>query len=129
MTTEGFTVSHAADSHFERGLRSFFEYRDLGIKQATAGAVEAHVIRAVPGSAPIGGPHLHRTAFQMVYVLKGWIEFEYEGQGRVRLEAGSCVYQPPSIRHRELAHSEDVEMLEIVMPSGFQTEEVTAVTG
>lgn len=25
------------------------------------------------------------------YVLKGWIEFEYEGQGAVRLEAGSCV--------------------------------------
>ena len=129
MTTEGFTVSHASDAHFERGLRSFFEYRDLGIEQATAGAVEAHVIRAVPGSASLGGPHLHRTAFQMVYVLKGWIEFEYEGQGRVRLEAGSCVYQPPSIRHRELGHSDDVEMLEIVMPSGFQTEEVTAVTG
>ena len=129
MTTEGFTVAHAADAHFERGLRSFFEYRDLGIKQATAGAVEAHVIRAVPGSESVGGAHLHRTAFQMVYVLKGWIEFEYEGQGRVRLEAGSCVYQPPSIRHRELGHSDDVEMLEIVMPSGFQTEEVTAVTG
>ena len=63
----------------------------------------------------------------MVYVLKGWIEFEYEGQGRVRLEAGSCVYQPPSIKHRELGHSEDVEMLEIVMPAGFATEEVTSV--
>ena len=129
MTIESFTVSHASDAHFERGLRSFFEYRDLGIKQATAGAVEAHVIRPVPGSTFIGGPHLHRTTFQMVYILKGWIEFEYEGQGRVRLEAGSCVYQPPSIRHREIGHSEDVEMLEIVMPSGFQTEEVAVVTG
>jgi quercetin dioxygenase-like cupin family protein len=129
MTTEGFTVSHEKDAHFERGLRSFFEYRDLGIKQATAGAVEAHVIRAAPGSSFLGGPHLHRTTFQMVYVLKGWIEFEYEGHGRVRLEAGSCVYQPPSIRHRELGHSDDVEMLEIVMPAGFQTEEVSAVTG
>ncbi len=129
MTTDGFTVSHARDAHFERGLRAFFEYRDLGIKQATAGAVEAHVIRAVPGESFGGGAHLHRTTFQMVYVLKGWIEFEYEGHGRVRLEAGSCVYQPPSIRHREIAHSDDVEMLEIVMPSGFQTEEVTAVTG
>ncbi|WP_235580573.1 hypothetical protein [Rhizobacter sp. Root404] len=29
-------------------------------------------------------------------MLKGWIEFEYEGQGTVRLEAGSCVHQPPS---------------------------------
>ena len=26
-----------------------------------------------------------------------------------RLEAGSCVYQPPAIRHRELTHSDDLE--------------------
>lgn len=62
-----------------------------------------------------------------MYVLKGWIEFEYEGQGLVRLETGSCVYQPPSIRHREVGHSDDVEMLEIVMPAKFVTEEVGSV--
>jgi len=60
-------------------------------------------------------------------VLKGWIEFEYEGHGIVRLEAGSCVYQPPSIRHREVAHSDDVEMLEVAMPGDFATEEVAAI--
>ena len=65
--------------------------------------------------------------FQLVYVLKGWIEFEYEGQGIVRLEAGSCVYQPPEIRHREVGHSEDVEMLEVVMPGDFKTQEVPSV--
>ena len=32
MTTHGFVATHARDAHFERGLRSFFEYRDLGIK-------------------------------------------------------------------------------------------------
>ena len=127
MTTQGFTVSHARDARFERGLRSFFEYRDLGIKQSTDGRVEAHVIRAVPGTPFAGQPHLHHTTFQLVYVLKGWIEFEYEGQGVVRLEAGSCVYQPPAIRHQELGHSDDVEMLEIVMPSEFKTEEVASV--
>ena len=72
-------------------------------------------------------PHLHDTQFQFVYVLKGWIEFEYEGQGVVRLEAGSSVYQPPMIRHRELGHSADVELLEIVMPGDFGTSAVDAV--
>jgi quercetin dioxygenase-like cupin family protein len=85
------------------------------------------VIRAVPGAPFVGKPHLHRTTFQFVYVLKGWIEFEYEGQGIVRLEAGSSVFQPPSIRHREVGHSDDVEMLEIVMPADFATEDVAAV--
>ncbi len=129
MTTQGFTVTHAADADFQRGLRSFFEYRDLGIRQATEGRVVAHVIRAAAGAAFSGQPHRHGTSFQLVYVLKGWIEFEYEGQGPVRLEAGSCVYQPPGIRHRELGHSDDIEMLEVVMPGDFKTQEVASVSG
>jgi quercetin dioxygenase-like cupin family protein len=127
MTTKGFTVSHAGNANFERGLRSFFEYRDLGIKQATDGRVDAHVIRAAAGTEFSSQPHIHKTTFQLVYVLKGWIEFEYEGQGRVRLEAGSCVHQPPEIRHRETGHSDDIEMLEIVLPANFRTEEVAFV--
>ena len=127
MPTEDFIVSHAQDACFERGLRGYFEYRDLGMAPATRGQVVAHVIRGLPGAAPSGEPHLHRTTFQLVYILKGWIEFEYEGQGVVRLIAGSCVHQPPGIRHREIAHSEDIEMLEIVMPADFTTEVVETV--
>jgi quercetin dioxygenase-like cupin family protein len=127
MTTKGFTVSHLRDAHFESGLRSFFEYRDLGISKATEGRVVAHVIRGKPGAPFSGQPHRHDLTLQLVYVLKGWIEFEYEGQGNVRLEAGSCVHQPPLIRHREIGHSDDLELLEIVMPADFETEEVAAV--
>jgi quercetin dioxygenase-like cupin family protein len=129
MTKQGFVVSHADGAAFERGLRSFYEYRDLGIKEATAGRVVAHVIRAAAGTQFSSQPHIHKTAFQLVYVLKGWIEFEYEGQGRVRLEAGSCVHQPPEIRHREVGHSKDIEMLEVVLPANFRTEEVSSVDG
>ena len=127
MTTQGFVVTHARDAQFEKGLRSFFEYRDLGMKAATGGRVTASVIRAAEGQAFSSQPHFHKTQFQLVYVLKGWIEFEYEGEGVVRLETGSCVYQPPMIRHREIGHSEDIELLEIVMPADFATEEVPAV--
>ena len=49
MTTKGFVASHAKDAAFERGLRSFYEYRDLGIRKATEGRVDAHVIRAAAG--------------------------------------------------------------------------------
>lgn len=126
MTTQSFTVAHARDAVFEQGLRSFFAYRDLGIRQATDGRVTAHVIRAADGASFSSQAHRHQTGFQLVYILKGWIEFEYEGQGLVRLDAGSCVYQPPGIRHREMGHSDDVEMLEVVMPADFTTEEVSA---
>jgi mannose-6-phosphate isomerase-like protein (cupin superfamily) len=127
MTTRGFVVTHADGAHFECGLRAFFEYRDLGIAEATDGRVVAHVIRAAAGTEFASQPHLHEATFQLVYVLKGWVEFEYEGHGRVRLQAGSSVYQPPRIRHRELGHSDDLELLEIVMPADFKTVEVDRV--
>jgi mannose-6-phosphate isomerase-like protein (cupin superfamily) len=120
--TMKFSVSHLDSSPFRHdGLRPFFEYRDLGIRDATGGKVVAHVIRARPGVHAEPQRHHHGVDFQMVYVLKGWIEFDYEGAGKVRLEAGSCVHQPPGIRHTELAHSDDLELIEIVMPADFAT--------
>ena len=50
MTTQGFAVFQAKDAAFEGGLRSFYEYRALGIKNASAGRVVAHVIRAAAGA-------------------------------------------------------------------------------
>lgn len=116
-----FSVSHAKDAQWEHGLRAFFEYRDLGIKDATAGRVVAHVIRAIPGVQAMPQRHHHQVEFQMVYVLKGWIRFDYEGVGEVTLTAGTCVHQPPGIRHTELGHSDDLELVEVVMPADFAT--------
>jgi mannose-6-phosphate isomerase-like protein (cupin superfamily) len=117
-----FHVSHSAKSAFKRrGLRSYFEYRDLGIKRATRGKVVAHVIRARAGKAPHGEWHLHDCKLQFVYVLKGWVEFEYQGVGKVTMRAGSCFYQPPRIRHREIRHSRNLEMIEVVAPGSFKT--------
>ena len=117
-----FNVSHSKKAKFaRRGLRSYFEYRDLGIERATRGEVVAHVIRARPGKAPHGEWHAHDCKVQFVYVLKGWVLFEYEGIGKVRMKAGSCFYQPPKILHRELGHSRDLEMIEVVAPAKFKT--------
>jgi mannose-6-phosphate isomerase-like protein (cupin superfamily) len=118
----GFAVSHKAGATFaRRGLRAYFEYRDLGIKRATRGKVVAHVIRARPGKAPHGEWHRHDCNVQFVYVLKGTAVFEYEGVGKVKMRPGSCFYQPPGIRHRELSHSKDLELIEIVAPANFKT--------
>jgi mannose-6-phosphate isomerase-like protein (cupin superfamily) len=122
-----FHASHLARSKFvKRGLRSYFEYRDLGIRRATRGRIVAHVIRARPGRAPHGEWHWHDCDVQFVYVLKGWVLFEYEGIGRVRMRPGTCFYQPPRIRHRELAHAKDLELLEVVAPANFRTYSAAA---
>jgi quercetin dioxygenase-like cupin family protein len=71
------------------------------------------------------GAQVNGLEFQMVYVLKGWVRFWYEGQGEVLLKLGSCVHQPSGIAHRELEHSDDLEMLEITLPAEFETEAVS----
>ena len=119
---QAFTAAHADDGKFEgQGLRAFFEYRQLGIAEATGGKFGAHVIRAVPGRHSEAAWHTHDLDFQMIYVTRGWVVFEYEGQGETILREGSCVLQPPGIRHREVTHSDDLELIEITSPAEFAT--------
>ena len=124
---QAFSIVHADEGPFVgQGLRAFFEYRDLGIAGATQGKYGAHVIRAVPGMESPGAWHSHDLDFQMVYVTRGWVVFEYEDEGRHILRAGSCVLQPPGIRHREAGHSDDMELVEIISPAVFDTMDETA---
>jgi quercetin dioxygenase-like cupin family protein len=59
-------------------------------------------------------------------VTRGWVVFEYEGSGEHVLREGSCVLQPPGIRHREVRHSDDLELIEIISPADFATEDAEA---
>jgi hypothetical protein len=104
-----FTVSHHDEQDFRTGLRNYAKYRDLGISKATDGMVQAHVIRFVPPCRPweVAKRHYHDVDFQMVYVLKGWLRSEFEGQGEVVLRTGACWIQPPRIKHTVLEYSDD----------------------
>ena len=124
---QAFSISHPDQTEFKsRGLRAFFEYRDLGIDHATGGQYGAHVIRAVPDAHSEPNWHIHDLDFQMIYITKGWVIFEYEGQGEVVMREGSCALQPPGIRHREVNHSDDMELIEIISPASFETSDVDA---
>jgi len=122
-----FSASHAKGAVYKSGgLRSCFEYRDLGIRAATGGFAMAHLIRAKKGAHGGFGWHKHGLKFQMYYVLRGWVKFTYDGVGEVVSRAGTCVLQPPGIRHAELDHSDDLELLEVTLPAEFKTTEVAA---
>ena len=54
------------------------------------------------------------------------MRFEYEDIGEVELRPGDCVHQPPRVRHREVAHSDDLELIEITGPAEFATAAVQA---
>ncbi len=118
-----FAFSHHREEDFEQGLRTYAKYRDLGIAPATGGMVQAHIIKFIPPFKPeeVSTPHYHDVDFQMIYVLKGWIKSEFEGEGVHTFHAGSCWIQPPRIKHAVLGYSDDCEVLEIALPADFKT--------
>ena len=125
-----FVVSHHREEDFESGLRAYANYRDLGIAQATNGMVRAHVIRFIPPCRPeeVSKRHYHDVEFQMIYVLKGWIKTELDGQGAIVMRAGSAWIQPPRIEHVVLDYSNDCEVLEVILPADFATVELEKST-
>jgi quercetin dioxygenase-like cupin family protein len=121
-------VSHHREEDFKSdGLRTYAKYRDLGIKDATHGLAQAHVIRLQGPCNPeeVSKLHYHDVEFQMVYVLKGWVKTYMEGQGETMMQQGSAWTQPPRIRHMILDYSDDVELLEVILPAEFKTVELT----
>ena len=120
-----FVASHLDPNSFEGGLRPYAKYRDLGIAAATNGLAQAHVIRMLPPCDPavVSKRHYHAVDFQMIYVLKGWIKGEYDGEVATMRE-GSCWLQPPKIKHTVLDYSDDCELLEIILPADFKTVEL-----
>ncbi len=101
--------------------RAGMQYRDL-IPDRLGGSIIASHIRI-----PTGGPvpdmvHYHTIGFQLVFCYQGWVRLVYEDQGPpFILQAGECVTQPPEIRHRVLEASDNLEVIEIGVPSDHMT--------
>ena len=123
-----FNIDSEAAAEWTEGLRRIFDYRDLGISDATNGDYIAQIIRAngKRQEDEVQHWHLHECTFQFVYVLNGWARFEYEGEGVRTLRKGDCINQRPMVKHREIEYSDDYEVLEIVAPADFKTVIVDA---
>jgi len=120
-------ISHHREEDFKAdGLRTYAHYRNLGIADATHGLAQAHVIRLIGPCNPaeVSKLHFHDVEFQMVYVLKGWVKTYMEGQGETLMKEGSCWTQPPRIKHLIMDYSDDVELLEVILPAEFKTVEL-----
>ena len=117
------TMSFHKSAEWKTGLRTYFEYRDLGSVEATGGRLLVHVIRATEPCSGPGGYHSHDLEFQMNYVLRGWTRVEFEDVGEVRFEAGDSWQQDPMTPHEVLEFSDDFEVIEICMPAEFPTRD------
>jgi hypothetical protein len=120
-------ISHHREEDFKAdGLRTYAQYRDLGVADASGGAARAHVIRLMGPCDPdvVSKLHFHDVDFQMVYVLKGWVKTYMEGVGETTFSEGSSWTQPPRIKHLIMDYSDDVELLEVILPADFMTVEL-----
>ena len=120
-------ISHHRDEDFKAdGLRAYAQYRDLGVAEASQGLARAHVIRLIGPCDPaeVSKLHFHDVDFQMVYVLKGWVKTYMEGQGETLMKEGSSWTQPPRVKHLIMDYSDDVELLEVILPADFETVEI-----
>src|SRR2546429_9279164 len=104
---------------FVPGRRAFFKYRDLGVTDASHGAMRAQVMSAITGMTEPTGWHYHVCQGQFVYALPGWVELEFETGERLRLKAGGSLVIPGGMGHNEIRTSDDLGILEASNPSAI----------
>ena len=107
-------------------IRPQFEYRHFGVEEATGRRYASHVIRVAKGAKPPVRHHVHPDCeFLLVYVLKGWVKFWYEGVGEKKLNVGDVHLLPAGIKHAVTGWSKDLEMLETTNPADYRSVELT----
>src|ERR1700730_9897507 len=83
------------------GRRSFLKYQDLGVTAASSGRMRAQVMSATEGMTKPTGWHYHVCDGQFVYVLKGWVDLEFEDGQKLRVKGGGYRYIPGVARRNE----------------------------
>jgi hypothetical protein len=110
-------IVRADPGAWSAGGRSEFTYRDLGLAQASAGAIGARHVRR-RGTGLVGFDwHCHDLDFQFNYVIGGSSLVESEHGERHRLAAGDAICEPALHRVRELDFSADYDCIQITVPA------------
>jgi len=110
-----------ADAKYVPGRRAFFKYRELGVTEASNGRMRAQVTSTTSGMSRPTGWHYHVCESQLVYMLSGWVDLEFEDGETIRVEAGDSLYIPGGLRHNELRTSDTFELLEVSVPADMGT--------
>ena len=111
------------------GRRKFFTYRDLGVTEASAGELRAQVMTALTGMTEPPGWHYHACDGQFVYALKGWVDLDFATGESIRVEEGQSLFIPGGLVHNETATADELEILEVCVPSELGTVPVDAPPG
>lgn len=123
-------VLHEEGYEWSKGLRPFFEYRDLGTIEATDGRIYVHVIRTTGPNEEGTGWHYHSWA-QCFFVLDGHADLRVETGARIALSAGDacCIGLGPTNRHYVDRVSSTYKLVELCVPGYKDATPVDAPEG
>jgi len=121
--TSGQKVAHgrAAEPVLVKGRRDFFTYRDLGVAEGSAGTMRAQVMSSSQGLSRPTGWHYHECDGQFIYILKGWVDLQFEDGRTIKVEQGDSLFIPGYLRHNEIRTSAEMEILEVSIPGELGT--------
>jgi quercetin dioxygenase-like cupin family protein len=84
--------------------------------------MRCEVMHVVPGAPTVPtGWHYHTADVQFLYILKGWVDMEIDGIGKVRLSEHDSVLIPGGTVHQELRASDEMQLLEVSLPGPLGT--------
>ena len=114
---------------YVKGRRDFFKYRDLGVTVASGGKIRAQVTIGSGGMTRPTGWHYHECEGQFIYLLKGWVELQFEDGKTIRVEEGDSMFIPGHVRHNETNAATELEILEMSVPAEMGTKACDAPAG
>ena len=115
-------ISRAKAPEYIKVRRDFFKYREMGLTDATDGFMRAQIMVGTQGLTEPTGWHYHICDAQFVYVVKGWVELQFEDLGTIRLEEGDTINIPGNLPHNEIRTSDELEILEVSVPAALGTK-------
>lgn len=121
LTPMVFRLATKANTAFVPGRRDWLSYLDTGFAEASGGRLHASVQAASGALVTETGWHYHECEMQIAYIVKGWIELQFEDGTDVRLEAGDAMFLPGGVKHNEVRSSDDITGFEITVPAGMGT--------
>ena len=105
--------SPAASPDYVQGRRDFFKYRELA---ESDGEFRAQIVSTSKGMSEPTGWHYHVCGAQFIYILNGTLDLDLEDGRSIHMVAGDSLYLPGGMKHNETSTSNDVEILEVMIP-------------
>ena len=108
--------------------RSGFEYRDIGIGNATDNLAGARVIRLSGVETQPSHQYYHNGEFLFLFVLQGEMTLSTEAHGGQQMLAGDCCVTQTQFRASVIDTSTDVEFLEVFFACISVTKPAVRIT-